>query len=132
MKDDIPKILFQRTVPILRIFDVEKAKEFYVNFLGFNIDWEHRLTEDSPIYMQISRGNLSLHLTEHHGDCCPGARIFIEMTGIHQLHQEITSKGYNYMSPDIEETFYNAKSVEVTDPFGNRLTFNEYFSKEEM
>lgn len=122
----MPEILFQKTVPILRIFDVEKAKEFYISFLGFTIDWEHRFTEDSPLYMQVSRGNLTLHLTEHHGDCCPGARIFIVMTGIDQLHQDITSKGYKYINPGIEETFYNTKCMELVDPFGNRLTFNEY------
>ncbi len=30
-----------KTTPILRIFDETKAKEFYVDFLVFNIDWEH-------------------------------------------------------------------------------------------
>jgi catechol 2,3-dioxygenase-like lactoylglutathione lyase family enzyme len=29
-------------IPIFRIFDVEKAKDFYVGFLGFRVDWEHR------------------------------------------------------------------------------------------
>jgi hypothetical protein len=29
------------TIPILRIFDEVKAREFYVDFRGFNIDWEH-------------------------------------------------------------------------------------------
>lgn len=120
------KILFQKTISLLRIFDMAKAKEFYLNFLSFTIDWEHRFTEDSPIYMQISRGSLILHLTEHHGDCCPGARIFIEMTGINELHQEIHSKAYKYTSPGIEETSYDAKCMEVIDPFGNRITFNEY------
>jgi hypothetical protein len=33
------------TIPILRIFSVEKAKEFYVSFLGFAVDWEHRFDE---------------------------------------------------------------------------------------
>jgi hypothetical protein len=112
------EILFQKSIPILRIFDVEKAKEFYVGFLGFTIDWEHHFTEGSPVYMQVSRGSLILHLTEHHGDCCPGTRIFIEMTGINQLHQEITSKDYKYLSPGIEETFYNAKCMEVTASIG--------------
>jgi uncharacterized glyoxalase superfamily protein PhnB len=122
----MPEILFQKTIPILRIFDTEKAKAFYIGFLGFTIDWEHRFTEDSPVYMQVSKGNLVLHLSEHHGDCCPGAKIFIEMTGIHTFHQDITSKGYQYMHPGIEEVFYNAKCMEVIDPFGNRLAFNEY------
>jgi hypothetical protein len=41
--------------PILRIFDEAKAREFYVEFLGFKIDWEHRFGENSPLYMQVSR-----------------------------------------------------------------------------
>lgn len=34
-----------RAVPIFRIFDVAKAKEFYVGFLGFQVDGEHRFDE---------------------------------------------------------------------------------------
>ncbi len=119
-------IAFQQTIPILRIFDVAKAKEFYVDFLGFTIDWEHRFGEEFPIYMQVSRASLVLHLSQHHGDCCPGAAIFVRMQGLDAFHREITSKGYMFQRPGIEETFYNARAVNVTDPFGNRLSFNEY------
>lgn len=31
------------TIPILRIFDYQKAIEFYIDWLGFEIVWEHRL-----------------------------------------------------------------------------------------
>jgi hypothetical protein len=34
---------FTKTIPILRIFDEAKAKEFYVDFLGFKIDWGNRV-----------------------------------------------------------------------------------------
>jgi uncharacterized glyoxalase superfamily protein PhnB len=126
----MPEIDFQKTKPILRIFDVEKAKAFYIDFLGFTIDWEHRFTEDLPIYMQISRGSLVLHLSEHHGDCCPGAKIFIEMTGLDAFYQDISAKNYKFLNPGIEETFYNARCMQVIDPFGNRLAFNEYVKSE--
>ena len=33
---------FHPVVPILRSFDEGKAREFYVDWLGFRIDWEHR------------------------------------------------------------------------------------------
>lgn len=33
---------FGKTTPILRIFDEKKASEFYVDVLGFTVDWEHR------------------------------------------------------------------------------------------
>jgi catechol 2,3-dioxygenase-like lactoylglutathione lyase family enzyme len=58
-------VAFQKTIPILRIFSVEKAKEFYVGFLGFTVDWEHHFDENSPAYIQVSRGRLNLHLSEH-------------------------------------------------------------------
>ncbi len=70
-------IAFQRTIPILRIFSVEKAKEFYLGYLGFALDWEHHFDENTPTYMQVSRGGLTLHLSEHHGDCCPGSTVFV-------------------------------------------------------
>ena len=115
-----------QAIPILRIFDLEKAKDFYVGFLGFRVDWEHRFDDNAPVYLQVSRGNLVLHLTEHHGDCCPGSSVFVRTTQLDQFHQEINSKGYKYMRPGLETAPWNAKVMEVIDPFGNRLRFNEY------
>jgi catechol 2,3-dioxygenase-like lactoylglutathione lyase family enzyme len=43
-------------VPILRSYDEGKAREFYVDWLGFKVDWEHRFAPDTPLYMQVSRG----------------------------------------------------------------------------
>ena len=68
---------FQKPIPFLHIFDVVKATEFYVGYLGFAVDWEHRFEDNSPIYMQFSRDGLTLHLSEHHGDACPGSTVFI-------------------------------------------------------
>ena len=39
---------FAAPVPILRMFDLEKAKDFYVGFLGFQVDWEHALSPPHP------------------------------------------------------------------------------------
>lgn len=119
------KAEFKSTIPVLRIFDVLKARDFYVGFLGFTVDWEHRLDEKSPVYMQVSRDGMTLHLTEHHDDCCPGSTVFVWMNGIDRFHANITSRGYGYLRPSIEPTFYNSRCVEVTDPFGNRIRFNE-------
>jgi len=121
---------FLSTIPIMRIFDVVKAKDFYVGFLGFEVDWEHKFDGGSPVYLQISKDDLILHLSEHHGDCCPGSTVFVWMNGIEEFHATITSRGYGYMRPGIERTFYNSLCVEVTDPFGNRIRFNEQCRKE--
>lgn len=113
------------TTPILRIFDVEKAREFYVGFLGFHIDWEHRFADGAPLYAQVSRDGCVLHLSEHHGDCCPGAAVLIRMRELDAFHRELQGKSYAYARPGIEQAPWNAKVMEVIDPFGNRLRFTE-------
>jgi catechol 2,3-dioxygenase-like lactoylglutathione lyase family enzyme len=118
---------FDQVIPILRMFSVDKAKEFYVGFLGMNVDWEHRFDEAAPLYMQVSRGNLVLHLSEHHGDGSPGANVFVRMTGLDDYHREITAKGYRYMRPGIEPAGWDehTRVMGVIDPSGNHLQFIE-------
>lgn len=114
-----------KVIPILRIFDETKAREFYIGWLGFTVDWEHRFSDDAPLYMQVSRGGVTLHLSEHHGDSTPGAKIFIECTGVRAFHKELNEKQYKYNHPGLEEEPWDAISVTVIDPFLNRLAFNE-------
>lgn len=117
-----------RVTPILRIFDEAKAREFYVGFLGFQVDWEHRFEADLPLYLQVSRGDLVLHLSEHHGDCSPGAAMRIEVRDVDALHAELAGKSYRYARPGVEEMPWGARDMTVKDPFGNRLTFTTAIS----
>jgi catechol 2,3-dioxygenase-like lactoylglutathione lyase family enzyme len=113
-----------RSIPIVRIFDEAKAREFYVGFLGFTIDWEHRFAPDAPLYMQVSRGECILHLSEHYGDASPGAGIRIDTTELDAFHAELAAKQYKYARPGINEQPWG-REVGVKDPFGNRLIFGE-------
>jgi len=117
------EIDFTRVVPILRIFDVAKADEFYLGFLGFSIDWDHRFDPNAPLYRQISRGALILHLSEHHGDGSPGARIRVTMRGVEAFQREISAKGYRYMRSGLETTPWGTLETGVIDPFGNHIRF---------
>jgi uncharacterized glyoxalase superfamily protein PhnB len=118
-------VRFADAIPILRIFSVEKAKEFYVDFLGFTIDWEHRFHDNAPLYAQVSRAGLRLHLSEHHGDASPGSTVFVWMRGIADYHRELIGKNYRYYRPGLEEAPWDARVMEVGDPFGNKLRFSE-------
>jgi len=116
------------TTPILRSFDEQKAPEFYVDFLGFTVDWEHRFEKHMPLYMQVSRGDCVLHLSEHHGDCSPGAAMRIQTSDVHALHAELTAKQYPNARPGVQEKPWGSLDTSVTDPFGNRLTFTTAIS----
>ncbi|MEO6315229.1 MAG: glyoxalase superfamily protein [Chitinophagaceae bacterium] len=119
-----------RVIPLLRIFDLSKAIEFYIGWLGFSIDWEHRFGENFPVYMQVSLGNITLHLTEHHGDCCPGGKVYIEYAGeLTVYYNLLQEKDYRYMKPGLEKAPWNALTMEVIDPFGNKLLFAEDLKK---
>lgn len=119
---------FGPTTPILRIFDEAKTKAFYVEFLGFSLDWEHRFEPGLPLYMQVSRGGCVLHLSEHHGDCTPGSAMRIQTDDLDALHKELTCKQYKYARPDIEAMPWGTRDMSVRDPFGNRLTFTDSIS----
>lgn len=118
----------RRVTPILRIFDEAKTREFYVGFLGFRVDWEHRFEPGLPLYLQVSREGCILHLSEHHGDCCPGAAMRIEVEDIDAYHAELTAKEYGYARPDVGDTPWDSRDMSVKDPFGNRLTFTSAIS----
>jgi catechol 2,3-dioxygenase-like lactoylglutathione lyase family enzyme len=119
------EIRFNSIVPILRIFDIPKADEFYQGFLGFTVDWDHRFDANAPLYRQVSRNGLVLHLSEHHGDGSPGARLRVIMQGVRAFHAEISSRNYRYMRPGLERTEWNTLETGVIDPFGNMIRFCE-------
>jgi catechol 2,3-dioxygenase-like lactoylglutathione lyase family enzyme len=114
-----------QVIPLIRILDVAKAREFYIDFLGFSVDWEHRYGDNFPLYMQISRAGIMLHLTEHHGDCLPGACVFLRVAGLEEFHAELKAKNYRYYKPGIETTEHKSRSMELLDPFGNKLRFDQ-------
>lgn len=110
-------------IPILRIFDEAKAKEFYVGFLGFHVDWEHRFADGMPLYMQVSRDSCILHLSEHHGDSTPGSRVRIETPNLDQYLDGLRELNYKYCKPgNAEMQPWGWREIELGDPFGNRLT----------
>lgn len=114
---------FSKPVPILRSFDETSARSFYVDFLGFKVDWEHRFEPDLPLYMQLSLGDCVLHLSEHHGDCSPGAAMRIETKNLEAFAAQLLAKQYKHARPGINDMPWGTRDMSIGDPFGNRLTF---------
>ena len=116
---------FRSVIPIFRIYLLDKAREFYVDFLGCTIDWEHRFAADAPVYMRVSRGGLVLHLSEHHGDGTPGSVAYVITHGVKALHRELNDKNYRHNRPGLQQQDWGMTELAVTDPFNNRITFAE-------
>jgi catechol 2,3-dioxygenase-like lactoylglutathione lyase family enzyme len=116
---------FTKTIPLLRILDEAKAKEFYVDFLGFKLDWGNRAT--GALFMQVSLDECVLHLSEHSGDASPGAAVKLHTDRIEEYVAQLVAKdfppGVAEQDPGVTEQPWGSLDMVLVDPFGNRLIF---------
>ncbi len=117
-------VAFGPITPVLRMFDEQKAREFYIDFLGCAVVFEHRFGANAPLYLGLSLLGCNLHLSEHHGDACPGAQVRINCDDIKAYQRTLASKDYKYAAPgEPNEMPWGSLELTIADPFGNRLTF---------
>ena len=76
-------------------------------------------------FMGISRDDLVLFLSEHHGDGSPGVHVRIETDDVAELHAELQKKKYRYMNPGIVEQEWGTREMTVVDLVGDQLIFSE-------
>lgn len=110
-------------VPVLRIFDLDKALDFYVGFLGFTEVFRHQFEPGTPYYMGLTREGVSLHLSEHFGDATPGTHVRIEAVDVEGLCATLNAKGYRHSRPAFQDQEWGNREMTIPDPFGNRVTF---------
>lgn len=109
----------------MRILDEARAKEFYVDFLGFTFDWGNRST--GAYFMQVSLDDCVLHLSEHSGDASPGAAVKLHTSDIEAYVAQLVAKNYPpgvaEQDPGVAEQPWGSLDMVLVDPFGNRLIF---------
>ena len=110
----------QAVVPALRITDYERATTFYLEQLGFTIDWEHRFGPNFPVFVQISRDGMEIYLTEHRGDCEPGGLVHLYVADVDAWFNELCAKGAPVTNPPNED-LPGLRMMSVSDPDGNEL-----------
>lgn len=117
---------FGAITPILRMFDEDKARAFYVGYLGFQIDFEHRFGDHAPLYMGLKLRLAEFQLSEHHGDATPGARVRIETRDLVGYWRSLDAMDYRYAKPGPPHAQpWGESDLTIADPFGNKVTFFE-------
>ena len=117
------------SIPVLRMFDEQQAQDFYLEFLGYQVEWKHRFrkSDDSPLYMQIRLGESVIHLDGHAELGSPISNVRIPVTGLHAFAKHLCEKNTAFPKPvtvDPRNTGH-ANDLNITDPFDNRLVFWE-------
>lgn len=109
-----------RVMATLRITSYARSKAFYVDGLGFQVDWEHRFEPHLPVFMQVSRDGLAFFLTEHKGDCPVGGLIHLYVPDVDAWYVELQRKGVPVAEPP-NESIQGLRDMTVVDPDGNRI-----------
>lgn len=110
-------------IPILRVQDGRIALPFYLDYLGFTIEWEHRFEPGMPLYARLSLSGTTVDLSEHHGDGTPGSVVWIPVADLRALHGKLTRNPHSSVRPGIDKDSPGGPTMTVTDPFGNELRF---------
>ncbi len=112
-------------IPIFRSFNEDATRAFYIDFLGFEIDFEFRFEPGTPLYMGVKLGECELHLSEHFGDASPGSSVRIEIDDVAGYCQALNAKNYKHARPGYLDQEWGWRDMTIDDPNGNRLIFCE-------
>lgn len=116
-------VSLQSPVPVLTIASAVEARKFYVEFLDFAVDWGWHENSQRPLYAQVSRSSVTLHLSEHRSENGT-TELFIRATGLDALKEELSRRAHRY-TLRVHRTPDDRREIRITDPFGNLLRFSE-------
>ena len=112
----------QTVIPQLRIISATVSLPFYVEGLGFNVDWKHQFEPGFPLFMQLTRRNQVIFLTEHTGDCQAGGAVYFIVPNVDSCYSEFIGRGIVAIQAP-QDTPWGTREMVVTDPDGNHLRF---------
>jgi catechol 2,3-dioxygenase-like lactoylglutathione lyase family enzyme len=112
----------QRVVPALRITNYARSKAFYIDGLGFGVEWEHRFEPHFPVFMSISRDGMEVFLSELAGDCQVGGLVHFYVPDVDACYAEFRKKQIAVKEPP-NESMDGMRDMTVVDPDGNQLRF---------
>lgn len=108
-------IRFEGVTPILRVYNLSRSVDYYVNILGFSVDWQ-----GPGIIASVSRDRCTIFLAE--GDQGhPGGWVWIGVEDVGRLHGDYSRKGAKVRHPPTNYSW--AFEMQIEDPDGNVLRF---------
>jgi predicted enzyme related to lactoylglutathione lyase len=101
------------STPVFRVQSLEASLEFYINVLGFKVDWQER-----RVFASVSRDGCTIYLAQlDQGN--GGAWAWIGVDDADRLLEELQAKGAKVRHPPTNYTW--AYEMQIEDPDGNVL-----------
>ena len=109
----------ERAVPIFPADDLRIAKDFYVNKLGFVVEWEATGDDGKTGIMGLVRGTIELTIdcpmTGHGRDACVSLRVEDA-----DAYYEAWRHHVDFTRPPVDEP-WGGRTCGFYDPFGNHI-----------
>ena len=123
MSDSEPSYQIGSSIPVVRMLEEADSKAFYLDYLGYSIDWEHRFGDNSPLYMQIRLGDSVIHLDGHANEDSPTVEVRVPVVGIDEFCADLQSRAakLGLEQPVIVDPRYEGRGTDLNllDPAGN-------------
>jgi len=100
----------QTVIPQLRMRHADTTLPFYVQGLGFVVDWEHRFEPGFPLFAQLTR------------DCEVGGAVYFIVDDVDSLHRAFSAANVPIEQPP-HDTEWGSREMLLRDPDDNRLRF---------
>lgn len=105
-------VKFEGVTPILRVEDIARSVDYYVQKLGFEIDFQ------TPGFVSVRRDRCCLFLCE--GDQGnPGSWVWVGVEDVDALFEQYRQAGVHVRNPPTNYAW--AREMQVEDPDGNVL-----------
>ncbi len=110
----------QRIVPVLKVIDIDQSKLFYLDNLGFKLDWQWQDDKTTEaFFLQISCDDVRLYLSnsdEYPGSGC----VYWYVPDVDAVYAGLLNKGLAVDALPHNKAWGN-REMQVSDPDGNRL-----------
>lgn len=128
---------FNRLIPELTVMDIERTKKFYIDFLGFKLEYER--PEDKFIFVSLEGSQFMFeefhdtgwNVNELDYPLGRGINFSIEVDDIGPIYEKFLAEGYPIFRTlmtsryEVNGVFMEQKEFLVQDPDGYLLRFNE-------
>ena len=114
--------MFESTISLLRVSDARTSEAFYCDTLGFRKSWEIDLGEGEPVFIEVTRDRVSLHLSEYEGDGPLGIQLYVNVSDAEELHETLVDHDALIVEP-LHHAEWGHMVFAIQDPDGNLLRF---------
>lgn len=114
--------MLRRTISMLRVQNARASEAFFCDKLGFRTTWAHDPGDGFPVFLEVTRDNVSFHLSEHEGDGPASIQVYVGVDDAEALYAEFEGKGIETLSP-LEHAEWGEMVFTLEDLDGNTLRF---------